>query len=161
VLRGAPHRLAFCVGNEPVSNFRMVERCVVTASAAPLAQPAATGGARSSSHALSPCVRAQALLQGSVAEELRLHVPLLVRGRPASVSAASEPSLTSVHGPLVRLCSIPNSTNTWEAIYEVPEMSEAEKNEILSSPFESRSDSFYFVDDKLIMHTKAEYGYEQ
>jgi hypothetical protein len=59
------------------------------------------------------------------------------------------------------LCSIPNSTNTWEAIYEVPEMSEAEKNEILSSPFESRSDSFYFVDDKLIMHTKAEYGYEQ
>eukprot|EP01043_Picozoa_sp_COSAG02_P077142 COSAG02_NODE_16739_length_1059_cov_1.720833_1_plen_202_part_00 len=29
--RGAWHRyrLAFCVGNEPVSNFRMIERCVV------------------------------------------------------------------------------------------------------------------------------------
>ena len=57
------------------------------------------------------------------------------------------------------VCSIPNSTNTWEAIYEVPPMTESEKNEILSCPFESRSDSFYFVDDKLIMHTKAEYGY--
>ena len=57
--------------------------------------------------------------------------------------------------------SIPNSTNTWEAIYEVPEISEAEKQDILDSPFESRSDSFYFVDDKLIMHTKAEYAYSQ
>lgn len=56
-------------------------------------------------------------------------------------------------------CSIPNSTNTWEAIYEVPEMTPAEKEEILNSPFESRSDSFYFVDGKLIMHTKAEYAY--
>ena len=26
---------------------------------------------------------------------------------------------------------------------------------------QSRSDSFYFVEDKLIMHTKAEYGYTQ
>lgn len=55
--------------------------------------------------------------------------------------------------------SIPNSTNTWEAIYEVPEMTPDEKEDILNSPFESRSDSFYFVDGKLIMHTKAEYAY--
>ena len=97
--------------------------------------------------------------------------------------------------------SIPNSTNTWEAIYDVPPMSDAEKNEVIENPFEvraqphthipgrhtcthscclrmfawavgvadearggcgqSRSDSFYFVEDKLIMHTKAEYGYAQ
>ena len=57
--------------------------------------------------------------------------------------------------------SIPNSTNTWEAIYEVPDMTPAEKQDILNSPFESRSDSFYFVDGKLIMHTKAEYAYAQ
>jgi hypothetical protein len=56
---------------------------------------------------------------------------------------------------------IPNSTNTWEAIYDVPPMSDAEKNEVIENPFESRSDSFYFVEDKLIMHTKAEYGYTQ
>lgn len=109
-------------------------------------------------------------------------------------------------------CSIPNSTNTWEAIYEVPELTAEERAEILASPFEvhtyarcrrrcccqplmrqmpspvrrrqtglcrrgcqsvvattdyascpcccaqpwqSRSDSFYFVDGQLIMHTKA------
>jgi hypothetical protein len=46
-----------------------------------------------------------------------------------------------------------------QQIYEVPAMTEAEKNEILACPYESRSDSFYFVDDRLIMHTKAEYGY--
>lgn len=40
-------------------------------------------------------------------------------------------------------------------------MTEAEKQDILNSPFESRSDSFYFVDGKLIMHTKAEYSYTQ
>lgn len=28
------YRLAFCVGNEPVSNFRMIERCVVRATRA-------------------------------------------------------------------------------------------------------------------------------
>lgn len=26
-------------------------------------------------------------------------------------------------------------------------------------PFETKSDSFYFVDDRLIMHNKAEYAY--
>lgn len=31
---------------------------------------------------------------------------------------------------------------------------------MIDSPFESKSDSFYFVDDKLIMHNKAEYRYQ-
>lgn len=31
--------------------------------------------------------------------------------------------------------------------------------EMIDHPFETKSDSFYFVDDKLIMHNKAEYSY--
>lgn len=54
---------------------------------------------------------------------------------------------------------IPNSTNSWEAIYDVPSHSDAEVDEYVSSPFEHKSDSFYFVDNKLVMHNKAEYQY--
>ena len=32
--------------------------------------------------------------------------------------------------------------------------------EMIDAPFETKSDSFYFVDDKLIMHNKAEYAYD-
>jgi len=32
-------------------------------------------------------------------------------------------------------------------------------NEMIANPFETRSDSFYFVDNKLIMHNKADYAY--
>lgn len=31
--------------------------------------------------------------------------------------------------------------------------------EMIKHPFETRSDSFYFVDDRLIMHNKADYAY--
>lgn len=31
--------------------------------------------------------------------------------------------------------------------------------EMINNPFETRSDSFYFVEDKLIMHNKADYAY--
>ena len=31
--------------------------------------------------------------------------------------------------------------------------------EMIKNPFETRSDSFYFVDDQLIMHNKADYAY--
>jgi len=30
---------------------------------------------------------------------------------------------------------------------------------MIDCPYETRSDSFYFVDDKLIMHNKADYAY--
>ena len=30
---------------------------------------------------------------------------------------------------------------------------------MIDNPYETRSDSFYFVDDKLIMHNKADYAY--
>lgn len=31
--------------------------------------------------------------------------------------------------------------------------------EMINNPFETRSDSYYFVDNQLIMHNKADYAY--
>lgn len=54
---------------------------------------------------------------------------------------------------------IPNSTNTWETIYIIPELDAALKQEMIDAPWETKSDSFYFVENKLIMHHKALYNY--
>ncbi|OWF50266.1 protein unc-119 homolog B-like [Mizuhopecten yessoensis] len=54
---------------------------------------------------------------------------------------------------------IPQSRNTVEHIYEFPYLSPDEIEEMIEHPFDTRSDSFYFVDDKLIMHNKADYAY--
>jgi len=54
---------------------------------------------------------------------------------------------------------IPNSTNTWEAIYDVPELDPDLKEEMIQFPWETQSDSFYFVGDELIMHNKAKYAF--
>jgi hypothetical protein len=56
---------------------------------------------------------------------------------------------------------IPNSTNTWETIYEIPEISEEIKEQMIEAPWETKSDSFYFVENKLIMHHKALYNYSE
>lgn len=32
-------------------------------------------------------------------------------------------------------------------------------NEMVRHPYETQSDSFYFVDDRLVMHNKADYSY--
>jgi hypothetical protein len=56
---------------------------------------------------------------------------------------------------------IPNSTNSWEAIYDLPKLTEEQEKEIMSNPYETKSDSFYFVDGELIMHNKAEYAYSR
>mmetsp|Transcript_25280 Transcript_25280/g.86577 ORF Transcript_25280/g.86577 Transcript_25280/m.86577 type:complete len:185 (-) Transcript_25280:206-760(-) len=55
---------------------------------------------------------------------------------------------------------IPGTTNSWEATYTVPELSDEEIKSFVSSPYETASDSFYFVGDELIMHNKAYYAYE-
>lgn len=55
---------------------------------------------------------------------------------------------------------IPNSKNTCEHIYEFPTLPPDLINEMIANPFETRSDSFYFVDNKLVMHNKADYSYE-
>ena len=54
---------------------------------------------------------------------------------------------------------IPNSVNTWEYIYTVPELETKEKQQMIDEPWHTRSDSFYFVGNKLIMHNKAIYNY--
>ena len=54
---------------------------------------------------------------------------------------------------------MPGSTNTWEIIYEMPSIPEHTKEEMINAPWETKSDSFYFVEGRLIMHNKAEYNY--
>ena len=54
---------------------------------------------------------------------------------------------------------IPNSTNTWETIYIIPDLDPVLKEDMINSPWETKSDTFYFVDNKLIMHHKALYNY--
>ena len=54
---------------------------------------------------------------------------------------------------------IPNSVNTWESIYVLPEIEPVLKKQMIEEPWHTRSDSFYFVGDKLIMHNKAIYNY--
>ena len=54
---------------------------------------------------------------------------------------------------------IPNSTNSWEAVYDVPKLKKKLIKEMIANPYATKSDSFYFANDKLIMHNKAEYAY--
>ena len=54
---------------------------------------------------------------------------------------------------------IPNSTNSWEFVYDLPELSEEEMLEIQSAPWEVKSDSFFFANGRLIIHNRAEYNY--
>jgi hypothetical protein len=55
----------------------------------------------------------------------------------------------------------PNTRNTWDVIYDVPLLEDDLVNQMLASPYETRSDSFYFVGGKLIMHNMAEYKYTE
>lgn len=55
---------------------------------------------------------------------------------------------------------IPHSKNTCEHIYEFPTLPDDLINEMIANPFETRSDSFYFVDNSLVMHNKADYAYD-
>ncbi|XP_061731627.1 protein unc-119 homolog B-like [Nerophis ophidion] len=54
---------------------------------------------------------------------------------------------------------IPNSRNSCEHIYEFPQLSEGLVRQMVECPYETRSDSFYFVDNRLVMHNKADYAY--
>ncbi len=54
---------------------------------------------------------------------------------------------------------IPGSTNTWEAVYDIPALDHQLIEEMIRCPYETKSDSFYFVGDELIMHNKASYKY--
>jgi protein unc-119 len=51
------------------------------------------------------------------------------------------------------------STNNWDALYDLPPMGDSQIAEMIACPYETKSDSFYFVDGKLVMHNKASYKY--
>lgn len=53
----------------------------------------------------------------------------------------------------------PNSTNNWESIYDVPPLTPEQQADMIANPWQTISDSFYFVENQLIMHNKAEYSY--
>lgn len=54
---------------------------------------------------------------------------------------------------------MPSSLNTCEHIYDLPALSPELMREMVQNPFQTKSDSFYFVDGKLVMHNKADYAY--
>ncbi|XP_063061668.1 protein unc-119 homolog A isoform X2 [Engraulis encrasicolus] len=54
---------------------------------------------------------------------------------------------------------IPSSKNTCEHIYELPPLSDDIIQLMIQHPYETQSDSFYFVDNQLVMHNKADYSY--
>jgi hypothetical protein len=56
---------------------------------------------------------------------------------------------------------IPNSTNEWETIYSLPELPAELIQEMCDAPYETASDTFYFVNNELVMHNKAFYAYSQ
>lgn len=54
---------------------------------------------------------------------------------------------------------MPNTTNSLEALYDLPNFGPEMEQEMIDSPFETVSDSFYFVEGKMVMHNKAAYSY--
>ena len=54
---------------------------------------------------------------------------------------------------------VPKSTNQWQYVYELPELSEEQQQEMIDAPFETQSDSFFFAEGRLIVHNKAAYKY--
>ncbi|XP_041793114.1 protein unc-119 homolog B isoform X2 [Chelmon rostratus] len=59
----------------------------------------------------------------------------------------------------LKLCTVGATRNTCEHIYEFPQLPDDLIRQMVAHPYETRSDSFYFVDNKLIMHNKADYAY--
>lgn len=54
---------------------------------------------------------------------------------------------------------VPNSRNSCEQIYSMPDLSKKEKQKMIDNPYRTKSDSFYFVKNRLVMHNKADYAY--
>ena len=54
---------------------------------------------------------------------------------------------------------IPNSSNSWELVYDFPEIPETLKEEMRGAPWEVKSDTYFFANDKLMIHNRAEYNY--
>lgn len=56
---------------------------------------------------------------------------------------------------------IPDTTNTWESIYSIPSLEPKVIEDMIKSSWATKSDSFYFVGNDIVMHNKAEYSYSE
>ena len=56
---------------------------------------------------------------------------------------------------------MPGSTNNTEFIYELPRFSDEQIEDMIENPYETVSDSYFFLDGKLIVHNKAAYNYSE
>ena len=56
-------------------------------------------------------------------------------------------------------CS-PNSVNTWEYVYELPKLPKEYVNDIIQNGTKTFSDTFFFVEDKMILHNKSVYNFK-
>ena len=54
---------------------------------------------------------------------------------------------------------VPKSTNEWQYVYQLPELSAELQQEMVDAPNETHSDSFFFSEGRLIVHNKASYSY--
>jgi len=55
---------------------------------------------------------------------------------------------------------VPNRINEWEYVYEFPELSEEIKKEMIENPESTFSETFFLVEDELILHNKAFYTFK-
>jgi hypothetical protein len=49
--------------------------------------------------------------------------------------------------------------NVYNTDFKLKLLDDDEKQEMINSPWDTKSDTFYFVGDKLVMHHKAIYNY--
>ncbi len=54
---------------------------------------------------------------------------------------------------------IPDSTNDWEYVYEFPQLSEEQIGQMIESPEQTHSETFFFVGEEMILHNKALYSF--
>ena len=80
----------------------------------------------------------------------------LLCGAVANVLLLVSPQLVKSFDFEFGFC-IPGSVNCWDAIYSMPPLDEELVADMVNHPYETQSDSFYFVDNTLVMHNKASY----
>lgn len=56
---------------------------------------------------------------------------------------------------------IPNSTNTWDSVYDIPPLPQSLTEAIIQNPYACKSDTFYYVGEEMVMHHKVSYKYTQ
>ena len=66
--------------------------------------------------------------------------------------------VVSTHDFATGFC-MPNTENEMEVIYDLPKLDEDKKDDIITSPGETTSDTYIFVENKLIQHQRCKYSY--